>query len=163
MSSPPSPEAETRSNEAVKGVAQNRGRVDWERLGMLYARLALGAAFLSGIADRFGLYSGRNVGYGNFAGFVLYTAKVNSFMPASTIPFLAWAATAAEFSLGLALVLGLWVRWAALGGALLLILFGTAMAVSLGIKSPLDYSVFSASAAAFLVASYEKRKPDASS
>jgi putative oxidoreductase len=163
MSSPPSPEAETRSHEAVKGVAQNRSRVDWERLGMLYARLALGAAFLSGIADRFGLYSGRNVGYGNFAGFVLYTAKVNSFLPASTIPFLAWAATAAEFSLGLALVLGLWVRWAALGSALLLILFGTAMAVSFGIKSPLDYSVFSASAAAFLVASYEKRKPDASS
>jgi len=88
---------------------------------------------------------------------------VNSFMPASTIPFLAWAATAAEFSLGLALVLGLWVRWAALGSALLLILFGTAMAVSFGIKSPLDYSVFSASAAAFLVASYQKRKPDASS
>jgi putative oxidoreductase len=163
MSSPPSPEAEARSNKAVKGVAQKMGRDDWERLGMLYARLALGAAFLSGIADRFGLYSGRNVGYGNFAGFVVYTAKVNSFMPASTIPFLAWAATAAEFSLGFALVLGLWVRWAALGSALLLILFGTAMAVSFGIKSPLDYSVFSASAAAFLVASYQKRQADASS
>ena len=163
MRSPPSPDAEVRSNKAVKGVAQKMGRGDWERLGMLYARLALGAAFLSGIADRFGLYSGRNVGYGNFAGFVVYTAKVNSFMPASTIPFLAWAATAAEFSLGLALVLGLWVPWAALGSALLLILFGTAMAVSFGIKSPLDYSVFSASAAAFLVASYQTRKPDASS
>jgi len=62
MSSPTSPEAETRSNQAVKSVAQKRGRVDWERSGMLYARLALGAAFLSGIADRFGLYSGRNVG-----------------------------------------------------------------------------------------------------
>jgi putative oxidoreductase len=163
MSSLPSPGAETRSNKAAKSVAQNRGRVDWERLGMLYVRLALGAAFLSGIADRFGFYSGRNVGYGNFAGFVSYTAKVNSFMPASTIPFLAWAATAAEFFLGLALVLGLWVRWAALGSALLLILFGTAMAVSFGIKSPLDYSVFSASAAAFLAASYQTRKPDASS
>src|SRR5947199_5789645 len=43
--------------------------------------------------DRFGLYRGRNVGYGNFAGFIHYTAKVNSFMPASAIPFLAWAAT----------------------------------------------------------------------
>jgi putative oxidoreductase len=163
MNSLPSPGTETRSNNEAKGVAQKRGHVDWERLGMLYARLALGAAFLSGIADRFGLYSGRNVGYGNFAGFVLYTAKVNSFMPASTIPFLAWAATAAEFFLGLALVLGLWVRWAALGSALLLLLFGTAMGVSFGIKSPLDYSVFSASAAAFLVASYPMRKPYANS
>jgi putative oxidoreductase len=99
------------------------------------------------------------VGYGNFAGFMHYTAKVNSFMPAFTIPFLAWAATAAEFSLGLALVLGIWLRWAALGSSLLLILFGTAMAISFGIKSPLDYSVFSASAGALLLALYHTRRP----
>ena len=65
-----------------------------------YARVALAAAFLSGIASRFGLY-GRDVGYGNFAGFLRYTAEVNSFMPAGTIPFLAWAATAAELAFGL--------------------------------------------------------------
>src|SRR5437899_604125 len=58
--------------------------LNWERLGIIYARIALGAAFLSGIASRFGLY-GKNVGYGNFANFVRYTAEVNSFMPASTI------------------------------------------------------------------------------
>ena len=86
-----------------------------------------------------------------------YTAKVNSFMPASTIPFLAWAATAAELSLGLALVLGVWLSWVALGSSVLLALFGTAMAISFGIKSPLDYSVFSASAAALLVAIYQVR------
>lgn len=125
-----------------------------ERLGILYARVALGAAFLSGIADRFGLYTGRNVGYGDFAGFEAYTAKVNSFMPASTIPFLAWAATAAEFTLGVALILGIRPRWVALASALLLMLFGTAMAISFGIKSPMDYSVFSASAAAVLLALY---------
>jgi uncharacterized membrane protein YphA (DoxX/SURF4 family) len=130
----------------------------WERWAFLYLRLAIGVSFLSGIADRFGLYRGRNVGYGNFAGFVQYTAKVNSFMPASTIPFLAWAATVAEFSFGLLLVVGLWVRWAAVGSCLLLILFGTAMAISFGIKSPLDYSVFSASAGALVLAFYEFRK-----
>jgi putative oxidoreductase len=116
-----------------------------------YARIALGAAFLSGIASRFGLY-GRNVGYGNFANFVRYTAEVNSFMPPATIPFLAWAATAAELVLGIALVIGFRLRWAAVGSAVLLLLFATAMAVSFGIKEPLDYSVFSASAAALLVA-----------
>jgi uncharacterized membrane protein YphA (DoxX/SURF4 family) len=89
---------------------------------------------------------------------VSYTAKVNSFMPASSIPFLAWAATAAELSLGVALILGLWPRWVALGSALLLVLFGTAMAISFGIKSPLDYSVFSASAGAVLLALYSDRK-----
>lgn len=138
-----------------------RSRIaSWEWWAFLYLRLALGVSFLSGIADRFGLYHGRNVGYGNFAGFVQYTAKVNSFMPASLIPFLAWAATLAEFSFGVALVIGLWVRWAALGSCLLLILFGTAMAISFGIKSPLDYSVFSASAGALVFALYEFRKTE---
>jgi len=130
----------------------------WERWGILYLRIALGVAFLSGIADRFGLYRGRNVGYGNFDGFMKYTAQVNSFMPAFTIPFLAWAATVAEFSLGLALILGIWPRWVALGSAVLLALFGIAMAISFGIKSPLDYSVFSASAGALVLAFYQNRK-----
>jgi uncharacterized membrane protein YphA (DoxX/SURF4 family) len=122
------------------------------KLAFLYARVTLGIGFLSGIADRFGVWRGRNVGYGNFAGFVQYTAKVNSFMPASSIPFLAWAATAAELVLGVLLLIGIWPRWTALASGLLLILFGIAMAISFGAKSPLDYSVFSASAAAFLLA-----------
>ena len=121
-----------------------------EPMGILYARVALGAAFLSGIADRFGLW-GKDVGYGNFTNFVHYTAQVNSFMPAVTIPFLAWSATVAELFFGIALILGIWPRSVALGSALLLAVFGTAMAISFGIKSPLDYSVFSASAGALLL------------
>jgi putative oxidoreductase len=122
------------------------------RWAVLYLRIALGAAFLSGIADRFGLYWGKNVGYGNFQGFMRYTAQVNSFMPAATIPFLAWAATIAEFGFGVALIFGIWPRWVALGSSALLALFGIAMAISFGIKSPLDYSVFSASAGALMLA-----------
>ena len=132
--------------------------MNWDRVGVLYARLALGAAFLSGIASRFGLY-GKNVGYGNFANFVRYTAEVNSFMPAFTIPFLAWTATAAEFVLGIALILGVWQRRVALGSALLLAVFGIAMGISFGIRSPLDYSVFSASAAAVLLALQQSGRP----
>jgi putative oxidoreductase len=145
------------AGDAARGAAVTERVVNWKRWGILYARWALGAAFLSGIADRFGWYTGRNVGYGNFAGFVSYTAKVNSFMPAVTIPFLAWAATAAEFFLGIALILGLGPRWVALGSALLLLLFGIAMGISFGIKSPLDYSVFSASAGAVLLGLYGDR------
>lgn len=121
------------------------------RTAMVYARLALGAAFLSGVADRFGLWGARS-SWKTFADFEHYTAQVNSFMPAATIPFLAWAATAAEFSLGVALIVGFRTRWAGLGSAVLLTLFGTAMAISFGIKSPLDYSVFSAAAGALLLA-----------
>jgi putative oxidoreductase len=136
-------------------------RDDLERWTALYARLALGAAFLSSVAARFELWGSRS-GWRNFADFTRYTAEVNSFMPASTIPFLAWAATGAELALGLALVAGIGTRWAAAGSALLLALFGAAMAISLGIKSPLDYSVFSASAAALLLAPLAARGTGAS-
>lgn len=76
-------------------------------------------------------------------------------MPASSIPFLGWTATGAELILGVLLLIGLWPRWTGLASALLLILFGTAMAISFGAKSPLDYSVFSASAAAVMLAVYQ--------
>ena len=145
------------ADDMARRAAGTTRAVNWERWGTLYARWALGAAFLSGIADRFGLYAGRNVGYGNFAGFVAYTAKVNSFMPALTIPFLAWAATAAEFFLGIVLILGIWPRWVAFASAALLVLFGIAMAISFGVKSPMDYSVFSASAGAVLLGLYADR------
>jgi putative oxidoreductase len=133
-----------------------------ERVGILYARIALGAAFLSAVADRFGLW-GKYGGWGNFANFTKYTAEVNSFMPAFAIPFLAWAATVAETSLGIGLILGLWPRWVALGAALLLAMFGISMAISFGVKSPMDYSVFSASSGALLLALYQSRKPGANS
>jgi putative oxidoreductase len=135
----------------LKSAARKTRALNWERLPIFYARNALGAAFLSGIASRFGLY-GKNVGNGNFAKFVKYTAEVNAFLPAYMIPFLAWSATAAELVLGIDLILGVWPRGVALGSAVLLALFGITMAISFGIKSPLDYSVFSASAAALLLA-----------
>lgn len=116
-----------------------------------FARLALGAAFLSGIASRFGWW-GAGVGYGSFANFVRYTGEVNSFMPKATIPFLAWAATAAELGLGVLLVAGVWRRPVAAASAALLASFGIAMAISFGPKEPLDYSVFSACACALLLA-----------
>ena len=128
-----------------------------ERWVATYARVALAAAFLSGIASRFGWW-GRDVGYGSFERFVRYTAEVNAFMPAATIPALAWAATVAELALGVMLLVGAWPRWTALASALLLLLFGTAMAISMGIKEPLDYSVFSASAAAALLALHGPRR-----
>ncbi len=49
-------------------------------------------------------------------------------------------------------------RWVGLGSAILLFLFGTAMAISFGIKPPLDYSVFSASAGALLLSLFQARK-----
>jgi uncharacterized membrane protein YphA (DoxX/SURF4 family) len=143
-----------RSEGASHDAAKSVHRVTLERLAILYARVALGAAFLSAVADRFGLW-GKYSGWGNFSTFTQYTAQVNSFMPAVIIPFLAWAATAAELTIGITLIIGIWPRWVAFGAAALLFLFGTAMAISLSPKSPLDYSVFSASAGALLLALYQ--------
>jgi putative oxidoreductase len=150
------------SETIAQRTAKSTHTLTPERLAVLYARIVLAAAFLSAVADRFGLW-GKYGGWGNFANFTTYTAQVNSFMPAFIIPFLAWAATVAELSLGIGLIFGLWPRWVAFGAAILLFLFGTAMAISLGLKSPLDYSVFSASAAAVLLALYQSPKSGANS
>jgi uncharacterized membrane protein YphA (DoxX/SURF4 family) len=91
------------------------------------------------------------VAWGDFQHFVHYAGMVNSFLPARVIPAVAGMATIAETTFGLGLVLGIYRRYVALGSAVLLLLFALAMTVSFGVKAALDYSVFTASAAAFLV------------
>jgi len=120
-------------------------------------RLALGFSFLSAVADRFGLwgaYGQPHVAWGDFARFVAYTGKLNWFVPTTLLPALAWASTFAEILLGVALVVGLFTRIAALLSGLMLLAFALAMTFALGVKAPLDLSVFSASAGAFLLAAY---------
>jgi uncharacterized membrane protein YphA (DoxX/SURF4 family) len=124
------------------------------RYAALYVRVALGAAFLSAVADRFGFWgaSGKpNVAWGDFQHFTQYAGMVNSFLPARVIPVLAWMATIAETTFGLGLILGIYKQAMAIGSAILLLMFALAMSISFGIKAPLDYSVFTASAAAFLL------------
>ena len=58
--------------------------------------------------------------------------------------------------LGVALVLGAFTRVAAFLSGWLLLLFALSMTFALGLKAPLDFSVFSASAAAFLLAAGRK-------
>jgi uncharacterized membrane protein YphA (DoxX/SURF4 family) len=121
-----------------------------DKWSIRFARLALGLAFLSAVASRFGLWQG-HIRMSRFAEFIEYTAEVNAFMPKAVHPYLAWTATVIETTLGLSLVLGFRPRETALASAALLFMFGTAMAISLGLKSPLDYSVFSAVGAALML------------
>lgn len=126
--------------------------------GTVLLRLALGAAFLSAVADRFGLwgaYGEPGVAWGDFARFTAYTATLNWFAPAGLIPALAWAATIAEVALGLGLILGLYTRASALLSGLLLLLFAAAMTLALGFKAPLNYSVLSAAAGALLLSAQD--------
>jgi uncharacterized membrane protein YphA (DoxX/SURF4 family) len=121
----------------------------------VFLRLALGSSFLSAVADRFGLwgiYGQPNVAWGSYARFVNYTAQLNWFLPAAMIPVLATIATAAETLFGLLLVLGWETRITALLSGVLLITFALTMTLALGVKAPLDFSVFSASGGALLLA-----------
>jgi len=83
-------------------------------------------------------------------------SKLNWFLPTAVIPLTGWAATAVELLLGLGLLIGWQLPWVSLASALLLLFFGLAMLLALGPKSPLDYSVFTASCAAFLLFALQK-------
>ena len=121
----------------------------------VFLRFALGISFLSAVADRFGLwgaYGNPNVAWGNYSLFLNYTAKLNWFLPAAMIPALALISTAAETILGLLLVLGWKTRITALLSGVLLIIFALTMTMALGVKAPLDASVFSAAGGSLLLA-----------
>lgn len=120
----------------------------------LYCRCALGIGFLSSVADRFGVWGAPGTGgvaWGSFHNFLAYTAVLNPFLPGSLIPIVGWCVTFAETGLGLALVLGYRIREAAILGAILLLAFALGMTIGLGVKAPVDYSVFPASAGALLL------------
>ena len=121
---------------------------------LVFVRLALGVSFLSAVADRFGLwgaYGQPNVSWGNYARFLDYTAKINWYLPSSMISAAAIVATAAETLFGLLLIIGWKTRVTAVLSGVLLTIFALAMTVSLGVKAPLSYSVFSAAAGALLL------------
>lgn len=118
-------------------------------------RLALALSFLLPVADRFGLLGppgAPGIAWGNFKNFLAYSAQVNSFAPVAIVPILAVTATILESLFGIAVLLGACTRIAAAGAGILLFLFGSAMAISFGVRSPFDYSVFSAMGGSLLLA-----------
>ena len=87
---------------------------------LLLVRCTLAAAFLAAVTDRFGWWGPPGA------------------------PNVAWV-TVLESGLALGLIFGVATRWVALASGVLLLLFALAMTAALGIKAPLNYSVFSAS------------------
>jgi uncharacterized membrane protein YphA (DoxX/SURF4 family) len=120
-------------------------------------RMALAAGFLSAVADRFGLWGPigtPGVSWGGFARFVDYTATLLPFLPTPLVAVAGCAATVTEIALGVALLVGVRVRLAALASGVLLLTFAIAMTTALGPEAPLSYSVWTAAAGAFLLAQY---------
>jgi thiosulfate dehydrogenase (quinone) large subunit len=123
----------------------------------VFLRVAIASAFLSAVADRFGLWKKEVSAWGNWQSFVDYTGVITPWAPKDLTAPLAILATVAEVVLALALILGFRTKLAAIGSGILLLVFALAMTFSIGVKAPLDYSVFTASAAAFALSTMKER------
>ncbi|WP_404985131.1 DoxX family membrane protein [Chryseobacterium sp. M5] len=125
------------------------------KLPQLFLRLAISVTMLSAIADRFGFW-GDNSAWGNWENFEKYTRQLTFFLPETLSTFSAYAATFLEILFPLMLILGFKTKIAAYGTGFLLLVFALSMSIALGIKAPLDYSVWVGSAAAFLLATQKE-------
>ena len=127
------------------------------QLIQLFLRFALAVGFLSAVADRFGIWHKDVSAWGNWDSFLEYTQLINPWLPASLIFAVGVIATAAEIVFALCLLAGFKTQLFAKMSGVLLLLFALAMTFSTGIKGALDYSVFSASAAAFALSSMKEK------
>jgi uncharacterized membrane protein YphA (DoxX/SURF4 family) len=119
------------------------------RVVRIALRLSLAAGFLSAVADRFGGWKPFGQGsWGSMGRFADYTHQLVPFASGWFLTVIVWTATVTETALAVLLLTGWRPKLAGAATCLVLIIFGTAMAVSLGIESPLSYSVFSAASAA---------------
>jgi uncharacterized membrane protein YphA (DoxX/SURF4 family) len=123
--------------------------VDPIRVVRLALRLSLASAFLSAVADRFGWWEELGRGsWGSMGAFADYVRQLVPFASGWLLTVIVWAATVAEVTLGVLLLIGWRPKLVGAATCLTLTVFGTAMAVSLGVETPLSYSVFSAASAA---------------
>jgi uncharacterized membrane protein YphA (DoxX/SURF4 family) len=120
-----------------------------EKIIKLFLRLAIASAFLSAVADRFGLWPKEISSWGNWEAFLVYTQKINPWLPDFLIPAAGILATSAEIIFAICLILGFKTKLFAQLSGILLLLFALSMTFSVGVKSALNFSVFTASAAAF--------------
>lgn len=129
----------------------------YNKLIKLGLRLALALGFLSAVADRIGWWPPEVSAWGSWESFLAYTEVLNPLVPNSLIPTLGLIVTIIEVILGLGLLLGFKTRLVAYLSGTLLLLFALAMAITTGIKGPLDYSVLSAAAAAFALSTFTEQ------
>lgn len=124
-------------------------------LAQLYLRISIGAGYFVFGLDRLGAWGGyghKNVSWGDWEHFMKYAAEVMSFLPLPIVTVFAVIATICEISFGIMLLAGAGTRSAAFGSGILAMLFAISMGISAGVTSPLSYSVFTLSAASFLLA-----------
>jgi uncharacterized membrane protein YphA (DoxX/SURF4 family) len=132
----------TEQEECVRGP-------DRIRVVGIALRVSLAAGFLSSVADRFGWWAPLGQGtWGSMGAFADYTHQLVPFASGWFLTVIVWGATATETALGILLLIGWRPRLVGAASCLVLLVFAVSMAVSLGMESPLSYSVFSAASGA---------------
>ncbi|HEV9036121.1 MAG TPA: DoxX family protein [Puia sp.] len=126
------------------------------QIAQLYLRLAAGIGFFVLGLDRLGAwgpYGKPWVSWGDWKHFSIRAHELMSFLPYNVAETFAMIATFVEVTGGFLLVIGLFTKQAALACSALTLCFSIAMAITDGITSPMNYSVFTVSAACLLLAS----------
>lgn len=127
----------------------------------LLLRGALGITFLTPVLDRLGLLGQPGVGnieWGNWENFLNYTATLMPVFDRSVVGVLGAVATISELLIGICLIVGFKTKYAAVGASLITLTFILFMTLSVGIQKPINYGVFTASAAGLLLSYIPKYK-----
>ncbi|HEY3609791.1 MAG TPA: DoxX family membrane protein [Pseudonocardiaceae bacterium] len=141
---------------AVFAVTHRNPRWRWLTV---VVRLVMATEFLLAVADRFGILGpagSPGTSWGDFTHFVAYTRTMTTFLPAGLAPTLAVLATVAEITLGSALLLGVRLRLAALGSAVLLGTYALCMTATLPLAQQFHYTVFVLAAGMLTLATVDR-------
>ena len=114
-----------------------------------FLRISLSIGFLSAVADRFGFWGTTLSAWGNWESFAKYCNTLLPFVSYETASLLGGVATFLEVVFAFLLLTHFKTDLIAKFSGSLLLTFGLMMVFALNVKAPLDYSVFTASAAAF--------------
>jgi uncharacterized membrane protein YphA (DoxX/SURF4 family) len=124
------------------------------KIPQLLLRYALGITFLTPVLDRLGILGQPGVGnieWGNWDNFIDYTSTLMPIFDRPLVNTMGAIATVAELLIAICLIVGFKTKQAALGASLITLTFIIFMILSVGIQKPINYGVFTASAAGLLL------------
>lgn len=125
-----------------------------QRHVQLFVRIAIATAFLSAVADRLGFWGvpgSPNASWGNWEHFLIYSNKLNFYVPPEVGESLAIIATVLEVVFAFLLLIGYKTKLVSFASGMLLALFAVSMTMAFGIKSTFTYSVWIGASACFLL------------
>lgn len=124
------------------------------KVPQLLLRCALGITFLVPVADRLGILGPLgtgNVEWGNWENFINYATNLMPFLDRPMVNVMGGIATIAEFVIAVLLISGYKTKYAALASCTLTLIFILAMTLFIGIQRPINFGVFTACSASFLL------------